>query len=88
MLKIQNPIAVTQRSKLLAQVMIYKKKNFGACSMKYIYYCDNCNKVYKVAGEGRKVKCTNCRQGLRDLSISEEDYLVLDRNAYNRTIFC
>ena len=52
--------------------------------MKYIYYCDNCNKVYKVAGEGRKVKYTNCRQGLRDLSISEEDYLVLDRSARER----
>ena len=52
--------------------------------MKYIYYCDNCNKVYKVAGEGRKVKCTNCHHGLRDLLISEEDYLVLDRSMRER----
>lgn len=36
-----------------------QNKDLGAWSMKYIYYCDNCNKVYKVAGEGRKVKCTN-----------------------------
>lgn len=45
--------------------------------MKYMYYCPNCNKVFKAGETGKKIKCPKCKSDLSDLGISEQDYAVL-----------
>ena len=44
---------------------------------KFIYYCRDCDKLYKVSGSGKKVKCNSCGQELADLKISDEEYSLL-----------
>lgn len=45
----------------------------------YIYYCKDCNKVFKIGVAGRKVKCPKCGKLLYDLKISDEEYAKLDK---------
>ena len=45
---------------------------------KYMYYCKDCDKLYKVAGSGRKVKCNKCQADLVDLMITDVEYESLD----------
>ena len=45
----------------------------------YIHYCKDCNKVFKIVGAGRKVKCPKCGKLLYDLKISDEEYAKLDK---------
>lgn len=44
----------------------------------YLYFCTECNKLFKVADTGRKVKCSNCSKPLVDLEIKDTDYAALD----------
>lgn len=44
----------------------------------YLYYCIDCNKLFKAGGIGRKVKCASCSGELIDLEISDEDYAALN----------
>ncbi|MCR5420580.1 MAG: hypothetical protein K6E98_06225 [Lachnospiraceae bacterium] len=43
----------------------------------FIYYCDDCNKLYKLGAMGKTSKCTQCSGILRDLKISDADYIAL-----------
>ena len=45
----------------------------------YIYYCDNCNKLFKIREIGKKAKCPKCTSTLSDLKISDEEYASLDK---------
>ena len=45
----------------------------------YIYYCDNCNKVFKIREICKKAKCPKCTSILSDLKISDEEYASLDK---------
>ena len=45
----------------------------------YIYYCDNCNKLFKIGETGKKVKCPKCTSELSDLKVSDEEYASLDK---------
>ena len=45
----------------------------------YIYYCDNCKKLFKISETGKKVKCPKCTSELSDLKISDEEYASLDK---------
>ena len=48
---------------------------------RYMYYCDGCNKLFKAAGSGKKIKCTKCHGILRDINITETEYNALDNEA-------
>ena len=45
----------------------------------YIYYCDNCKKLFRISETGKKVKCPKCTSELSDLKISDEEYASLDK---------
>ena len=45
--------------------------------MKYMYYCPECNKVFKAGETGKKIKCPKCKSNLSDLGISDQDYALL-----------
>ena len=45
----------------------------------YIYYCSNCNKLFKISEMGKKVKCPKCTLELSDLKVSDEEYASLDK---------
>ena len=45
----------------------------------YIYYCNSCNKLFKINEKGKKVKCPKCTLELSDLKISDEEYASLDK---------
>ncbi len=44
---------------------------------KYLYYCENCDKLFKLSNKGKKVKCTRCGSKLKDLEITSTDYEAL-----------
>ncbi len=44
-----------------------------------MYYCPDCNKVFKAAGTGKKIKCSQCAELLYDMKISSEDYSALTK---------
>ena len=44
-----------------------------------MYYCPNCNKVFKAGGTGKRIKCTQCAEILYDMKISSEDYSALSK---------
>lgn len=44
----------------------------------YLYFCTGCNKLFKVADTGRKVKCSNCSEPLVDLEITDTEYAALN----------
>ena len=44
----------------------------------YLYFCTECNKLFKVADTGRKVKCSHCSKPLADLEITDTEYAALD----------
>lgn len=44
---------------------------------KYLYYCENCDKLFKLSNKGKKVKCTKCGAMLKDLEITSSDYEAL-----------
>ena len=44
----------------------------------YLYFCTECNKLFKVADTGRKVKCSHCSKPLVDLEITDTGYAALD----------
>ncbi len=44
-----------------------------------IFYCPNCNKVFKVGVTGKKIKCSQCTALLYDMKISSEDYSALSK---------
>ena len=42
-----------------------------------MYYCSDCNKVFKAGETGKKIKCPKCKSNLSDLGISDQDYAIL-----------
>lgn len=44
---------------------------------KYLYYCENCDKLFKLSNRGKKIKCTKCGGKLKDLDITSSDYEAL-----------
>ena len=44
---------------------------------KFLYYCENCDKLFKLGNKGKKVKCTKCGARLKDLEITSTDYEAL-----------
>lgn len=47
----------------------------------YFYYCSECDKLFKVSGSGKKVKCSKCSGLLYDLGVTSEEYALLDNEA-------
>ena len=43
----------------------------------YLYFCTECNKLFKVADTGRNVKCSRCSNLLVDLEITDTEYASL-----------
>ncbi len=50
---------------------------------KIMYFCKKCDKLYKVGGSGRKVKCNSCGRDLIDLKVSDREYEALDYSEKN-----
>ena len=46
------------------------------CSM---YVCPECRKVFKVKGNNKKVKCSQCSAGLLDMNVSMDAWNVIDK---------
>ena len=44
---------------------------------KYLYYCEDCDKLFKLSNKGKKVKCTKCGALLKDLETSSSEYEAL-----------
>ncbi|MCR5232449.1 MAG: hypothetical protein K6E53_00870 [Lachnospiraceae bacterium] len=44
----------------------------------YLYYCNSCDKLFKLKNAGKKVKCTKCSSLLTDLNITASEYETLD----------
>ena len=52
-----------------------------------MYTCPECRKVFKVKGNGKKVRCSKCADSyLKDLRITPEEWGELDANAKKRCI--
>ena len=45
----------------------------------FMYVCPECKKVFKVQGNDKKVKCSNCANILKDMRIAIEDWEVMDK---------
>ena len=43
----------------------------------YLYYCSVCNKLFKVSGSGKRVKCSKCNHFLFDMEITSDAYASL-----------
>ena len=50
---------------------------------KIMYFCKKCDKLYKVGGSDRKVKCNSCGRDLIDLKVSDREYEALDYSEKN-----
>lgn len=50
---------------------------------KIMYYCKECNKLYKVGGSGKRVKCNSCGNELIDLKVTDEEYALMDTSEKN-----
>ncbi|MCR5508736.1 MAG: hypothetical protein K6F34_08610 [Lachnospiraceae bacterium] len=57
---------------------------FGGGKMdSYMYYCADCNRLFKVGGTGKKAKCPQCEGMLKDLGVSSEEYAAMDTEKKN-----
>ncbi len=45
--------------------------------MSNMYYCPDCNKVFKAGDPGKTIKCPKCTHLLKDLEISDDNYALL-----------
>ncbi len=45
----------------------------------FMYVCPECRKVYKVQGNDKRVKCSNCANILKDMRVAIEDWETMDR---------
>ncbi len=45
----------------------------------YMYVCHNCQKVFKVKGRNKKVKCNNCSKVLEDTGLTESIWKTYDK---------
>lgn len=43
----------------------------------YLYYCPDCNKLYKAGTVGKMIKCAQCSRLAVDMNITSEDYYKL-----------
>lgn len=43
----------------------------------YLYYCPDCNKLYKAGAVGKMIKCAQCSQLAYDMNITSEEYYKL-----------
>ncbi len=50
---------------------------------KIMYFCKKCDKLYKVGGSGRIVKCNSCGRELVDLKMTDKEYEALDYSEKN-----
>lgn len=45
----------------------------------FMYVCPGCKKVFKVQGNDKKVKCSNCANILKDMRVAIEDWETMDK---------
>lgn len=45
----------------------------------FMYVCPECRKVFKVQGNDKKVKCSNCANILKDMRVAIEDWETMDK---------
>lgn len=45
----------------------------------FMYVCPECRKVFKVQGNDKKVKCSNCASILKDMRVAIEDWETMDK---------
>ncbi len=45
----------------------------------FMYVCPECRKVFKVQGNDKKVKCSNCANILKDMRVAVEEWEVMDK---------
>ena len=45
----------------------------------FMYVCPECRKVFKVQGNDKKVKCSNCANTLKDMRVAVEEWEVMDK---------
>ncbi len=45
--------------------------------MSNMYYCSDCNKIFKAGDPGKTIKCPKCTHILKDLKISDDNYALL-----------
>ena len=43
----------------------------------YLYYCPDCNKLYKAGAAGKMIKCTQCARPAFDMNITNDEYSQL-----------
>ena len=45
----------------------------------FLYFCPNCNKLYKAGASGKKLKCSQCSELAIDLGISDDEYREMNK---------
>ena len=51
-----------------------------------MYVCPECRKVFKVKGNNKKVKCSQCSVGILDMNIPMDVWKVIDKANKNNII--